>query len=59
MWGRARGRAVTVKAVGVAGTPAFPAIAVYGGLQLPRRAEALLLAFEWIQVLHIPAGQDK
>lgn len=59
MWGRARGGAVTVEAVGVAGTPAFSAVAVYGSLQLAWRAEALLLTLEWVQILHIPARQDK
>lgn len=59
VWGGARGGAVSVQAVGVAGAPAFSAIAVDGSLQLPRRAEALLLTLKRVQILHIPARQDQ
>lgn len=57
MWSRARGGGVAVQTVGVAGAPTFSAIAVDGGLQLTRRAQALLLTLERVQILHVPSHQ--
>lgn len=56
--GGAWGRGVAVQAAGVAGTTALPAVAVDGGLQLPRGAQALLLTLKGVEVLHVPAGGD-
>ena len=48
------GREALVQAVAVAGTPALPAVAVDGRLQLAQRAQAFLFTFKRIQVLHVP-----
>lgn len=54
VWGGAWGGGVAVQAAGVAGTATLSAIAVDGRLQLARRAQALLLALEGVQILHVP-----
>lgn len=59
MRGGARGGTVAVKAVGVARAPPLPAITVDGGLQLPRRAQALLLTLKRVQILHVPARRHR
>lgn len=59
MRGRTRGGTVAVKAVGVAGTPPLSTVTVDGGLQLPRRAEALLLTLKRVQILHVPARHGR
>lgn len=54
--GGAWGRGVAVQAAGVAGTAALPAVAVDGGLQLARRAQAFLLTLKGVEILHVPVG---
>lgn len=54
--GGAWGRGVAVQAAGVAGAATLAAVAVDGGLQLARRAQAFLLALEGVQILHVPVG---
>lgn len=54
VWGGARRRGVTVKAVGIAGASTLAPVAVNGRLQLTRRAQTFLVTLKWVQVLHVP-----
>lgn len=54
--GGAWGRGVAVQAAGVAGTATLSAVAVDGGLQLARRAQAFLLTLKGVKILHVPVG---
>lgn len=49
-------RGVAVQAAGVAGAPTLSPVAVDGGLQFARRAQAFLLALKGVEILHVPAG---